>query len=105
MIADRTRWWAGIALLPACLTTDVTAADSGVRLSLDHEIDGRAATTCCLSTRVTTRLKALTFQLTRKRLAGNHRARGFGQLRMGLADINSFIKFRDSKRDVPIKAD
>ena len=43
MIAHRKRWWAWFALLPALLTTDVTAAETSVRLSLDYEIDGRAA--------------------------------------------------------------
>jgi NitT/TauT family transport system substrate-binding protein len=43
MVAHRKRWWAWIALLPALLTTDVRAAETSVSLSLDYEIDGRAA--------------------------------------------------------------
>ena len=43
MVAHRKRWWAWIALLSALLTTDVRAAETSVSLSLDYEIDGRAA--------------------------------------------------------------
>jgi NitT/TauT family transport system substrate-binding protein len=105
MIAHRTRWWAGIALLPALLTTDVTAAETGVRLSLDYEIDGRAAAFLLPFDKGYYKAEGVNVSIdpasgsleTIERVAS-------GNYEMGLADINSFIKFRDSKRDVPIKA-
>jgi NitT/TauT family transport system substrate-binding protein len=105
MIAHRNRWWAWIALLPALLTTDVTAAETGVRLSLDYEIDGRAAAFLLPFDKGYYKAEGVNVSIdpasgsleTIERVAS-------GNYEMGLADINAFIKFRDSKRDVPIKA-
>src|SRR5262245_12893026 len=105
MIAHRKRWWAWFALLPALLTTDVTAAETSVRLSLDYEIDGRAAQFLLPFDKGYYKAEGLNVTIdpasgsveTIERVAS-------GNYEMGLADINALIKFRDTKRDAPIKA-
>src|SRR5215467_12869686 len=105
MIAHRKRWWAWFALLPALLTTDVTAAETSVRLSLDYEIDGRAAPFLLPFDKGYYKAEGLNVTIdpasgsveTIERVAS-------GNYEMGLADINALIKFRDTKRDAPIKA-
>ena len=105
MIAHRNRWWAWIALLPALLTTDVTAAETSVKLSLDYEIDGRAAPFLLPFDKGYYKAEGLNVAIepatgsleTIERVAS-------GNYDMELADINTLIKFRDTKRDTPIKA-
>lgn len=105
MVAHRKRWWAWIALLPALLTTDVRAAETSVSLSLDYEIDGRAAPFLLPFDKGYYKAEGLNVAIepasgsleTIERVAS-------GSFEMGLADINALIKFRDTKRDAPIKA-
>src|SRR5215510_1308024 len=105
MIAHRKRWWAWIALLPALLTTDLRAAETSVSLSLDYEIDGRAAPFLLPFDKGYYKAEGLNVAIdpasgsleTIERVAS-------GNYEMGLADINALIKFRDTKRDTPIKA-
>ena len=105
MVAHRTRWWAWIALLSALLTTDVRAAETSVSLSLDYEIDGRAAPFLLPFDKGYYKAEGLNVAIepasgsleTIERVAS-------GSYEMGLADINALIKFRDTKRDAPIKA-
>ena len=105
MVAHRKRWWAWFALLPALLTSDVTAAETSVRLSLDYEIDGRAAPFLLPFDKGYYKAEGLNVAIdpasgsleTIERVAS-------GNYEMGLADINTLIKFRDTKRDAPIKA-
>src|SRR4249920_1842689 len=104
MVAHRKRWWAWIALLPALLTTDVRAAETSVSLSLDYEIDGRAAPFLLPFDKGYYKAEGLNVAIepasgsleTIERVAS-------GSYEMGLADINALIKFRDTKRDAPIK--
>ena len=105
MVAHRKRWWAWIALLSALLTTDVRAAETSVSLSLDYEIDGRAAPFLLPFDKGYYKAEGLNVAIepasgsleTIERVAS-------GSYEMGLADINALIKFRDTKRDAPIKA-
>jgi len=99
MVAHRKRWWAWIALLPALLTTDVRAAETSVSLSLDYEIDGRAAPFLLPFDKGYYKAEGLNVAIeaasgsleTIERVAS-------GSYEMGLADINALIKFRDTLR-------
>src|SRR5215831_6554826 len=104
MIAHRKRWWAWIALLPALLTTDVTAAETSVRFSLDYEIDGRAAPFLLPFDKGYYKAEGLNVAIdpasgsreTIERVAS-------GDYEMGVDDINAWSKLDITKRDTSLK--
>src|SRR5262245_35372004 len=98
--------WAWVALLPATfLTTVAMAAETTIRFSLNYEIDGLSAP--FLLPLDKGYYKAEGLNVTVDPASGSQEAIErvvSGVYEMGLADINALIKFRDVKRDAPVKA-
>jgi NitT/TauT family transport system substrate-binding protein len=97
---------AWVTLLPAMLLMTVAmAAETTVRFSLNYEIDGLSAPFLLPLDKGYYKAEGLnvTVSAASSSLEAIERVAS-GVYEMGLADINTLIKFRDAKRDVPIKA-
>ena len=104
---SRRGWWAWCALLAAALlTTGATAAETTVRFSLDFKFEGPSAPFLLALDKGYYKTEGLDVTIDpNRRLARTDRARRHpAHYDMGLADINSLIKFRDAKPGAPLKA-
>jgi NitT/TauT family transport system substrate-binding protein len=106
MRAHHAGRWAWVALLPAAiLMTGAMAAETAVRFTLDYKIEGPAAPFFLPLDKGYYKTEGLNVTIdpsagsleTIERVAS-------GVYDIGLADINSLIKFRDAKPGTPIKA-
>ena len=106
MSTHHTGWRAWVALLIAVmLVTDVMAADTAVRFTLDFNIEGPSAPFLLSLDKGYYKTESL--NVTIDPAAGSLKSIervASGDYDMGFADINSLIKFRDAKPDTPIKA-
>ena len=106
MSAHHTGRWAWVALLPTMLLmTGTMAAETTVRFSLNYEIDGASAPFLLPLDKGYYKAEGVSVTVSPAigSLESIERVAS-GVYEMGLADINALIKFRDAKRDVPLKA-
>src|SRR6476620_7055442 len=98
--------WAWVALLPAAmLMTGAMAADTAVKFSLDFKFEGPSAPFLLALDKGYYKKEGL--DVTLDESAGSLESIervSSGAYDMGLADINSLIKFRDAKPGAPLKA-
>src|SRR5437868_8984564 len=106
MSAHHTGRRAWVALLPAAmLITGAMAAETPVRFTLDFKFEGPSAPFLLALDKGYYKAEGVNVAIDQaagslepiERVAS-------GVYDMGLADINSFIKFRDAKPNTPIKA-
>jgi NitT/TauT family transport system substrate-binding protein len=98
--------WAWVALLPAVmLLTGAMAAETAVRFSLDFKFEGPSAPFLLAQDKGYFKKEGLdvTIDESSGSLESIERVSS-GAYDMGLADINSLIKFRDAKPGAPLKA-
>ena len=98
--------WAWVALLPAAmLLTGAMAAETTVRFSLDFKFEGPSAPFLLAQDKGYYKKEGLdvTIDESAGSLESIERVSS-GAYDMGLADINSLIKFRDAKPGAPLKA-
>jgi len=98
--------WAWVALLPAAiLMTSAVAAETAVKFTLDFKFEGPSAPFLLAFDKGYYKKEGL--DVTIDEAAGSLEAIervASGTYDMGLADINSLIKFRDTKPNTPVKA-
>jgi len=98
--------WAWVALLPdVILMTSAVAAETAVKFTLDFKFEGPSAPFLLAFDKGYYKKEGL--DVTIDEAAGSLEAIervASGTYDMGLADINSLIKFRDTKPNTPVKA-
>lgn len=106
MRAHHTGWWALLPLLiAATLTTGAAAGETIVKFSLDYDFEGPAALFLYPLDKGYYRSEGLnvTINPAANSIEPIERVAS-GDYDMGVADINSLIKYRDGKTGAPVKA-